>query len=370
VLRPDEDLAAAFQIINAAPSAAGKPDVEVAFRIVRVLTDREEPIATLTPQHYSETTLPANFDLRAGHPLLAAVTAPLATLGRGAYRLKITVNDRNAGHLVAAHVDFAVAATAAALLAEAPAFAPPFRKEALIDGEVLAFVLGALRPDDPSPALARALDIAATGRFAALVDEPVAETEEGARAALIGLARLALGDDAAAPQFQRAQLLGAPVAATRILSGAARAMQGRDADALAAWQEAVAAGAPRRLVAPFQLDAYLRRGDHRGAAALVASTKEPTATASWVRGAAAAHLAARQFDAAIAALDAHLQRHADDLDARWLMLHALYAQFVDSGGPAPRFVTHARVYVDGKGTHAGLAGEWLKLVQGQGGGAK
>ena len=40
----------------------------------------------------------ADFDLRLGHPIFAAVSAPLATLGRGDYRLKITVNDRVRRH--------------------------------------------------------------------------------------------------------------------------------------------------------------------------------------------------------------------------------------------------------------------------------
>ncbi len=39
--------------------------------------------------------MPAPFDLRLGHPVFVALIAPLATLGRGSYRLEIIVNDRN-----------------------------------------------------------------------------------------------------------------------------------------------------------------------------------------------------------------------------------------------------------------------------------
>ena len=104
-----------FQIINPRPSAAGKPDVEAAVRIVRLVGEREEPVASLTPQSYTAATLPAEFDLRLGHPLLAAVSAPLDSLRRGTYRLKVDVTDRLAGRAAAADTDFTVAATAASL---------------------------------------------------------------------------------------------------------------------------------------------------------------------------------------------------------------------------------------------------------------
>ena len=38
----------------------------------------ELPAASLNPQTYTEASLPADFDLRLGHPLLAAMSAPLA----------------------------------------------------------------------------------------------------------------------------------------------------------------------------------------------------------------------------------------------------------------------------------------------------
>ena len=66
-------------------------------------------------------------------------------------------------------------------------------------------------------------------------------------------------------------------------------------------------------------------------------------------------------------LDRHLAAQPDDHDARWLLLHALYAQFVRGGKPLPaaeaeRFTKHARAYIDAKGANAGLATEWLKAI--------
>ncbi len=269
-----ENMSVVFQVINARPADSGKPNVDIAFEVVRVVNSQEQAVAALTPQNYSEKNLPAEFDLRVGHPLFATVSAPLASLKRGSYRLKILVNDRIAGRTATADADFTVAATAMSLLREAPPLGLPFRKESILAADVLPGILASLRPASPSPALQRAFDLAAAGRFVELmVEEPVPAAEEGVRAALRGLAQLSVGDAGAAVQFQRAQLLGAPPAVTRVLSGAARAAQSRDADAISAWQEALTAGAPRALVAPYLLDAYLRRADYTRAAAFLPDIK-------------------------------------------------------------------------------------------------
>jgi hypothetical protein len=363
VLTGDERLSVAFQIISARASESGKPEVETAMRVVRVVGDREEPVASLTPQAYSAATLPADFDLRLGHPLLAATSAPVASLQRGRYRLKIDVLDRLAGRAASADADFTIAGTAASLLAEAPSPAAPFDPAAALGPDVLAYVVRTLTPASPSSALRSALDAVAAGRFVDLLDEPVAETEEGVRAALRGLSLLALGDGSSAPHFQRAQLLGAPLAPARLLSGAARAGQGRDPDAIAAWQEAMTAGAPRALVAPFLLDAYVRRREYARAFALVSATTPAPAAETWGRGVAALLIGSGKAREAVPLLEARLAARPDDAAAQWLRLHALYAQIVQ-GDTAGRgaFATHARTYIDGNGAHAALAREWLAVV--------
>ena len=107
-------------MINAQSNEAGMPDITVNFRVVRVNGERESAVPRSTPQSYNATTLPPDFNLRLGHPLFAAVTAPLATLTRGEYRLKIAVNDRIANTVANAETDFSVIGTPASLLAEAP----------------------------------------------------------------------------------------------------------------------------------------------------------------------------------------------------------------------------------------------------------
>ena len=359
-----ESLTAVFQVINARSSADGKPNLDIAFQIARVLNSQEQPVAALTPQNHSASSLPANFDLRLGHPLFTNVSAPLTTLKRGAYRLKILVTDHVAKRTATADADFSVTATAASLLREAPALGLPFRRESVLNSDALPGILSSLRPASPSPALQRAFDLAAASRFVDLmVEEPVPAAEEGVRAALRGLAQLAIGDPSSAVQFQRAQLLGAPLAMTRLLSGAARAMQSRDADAIAAWQEALTAGAPRALVVPQLLDAYVRRSDFPRAAPLIEASG-PRGT--WSRSAVAVLIATEQESEAIARLDARLAASPNDADAQWLLLHALFSQLArDPSRPAAtrqRFAAHARAYIDAKGVNSALAEEWLALI--------
>lgn len=364
VFTSDENLNVVFQVINPRPSGAGKPDVEIASRIVRLTGARAEPIAALNPLVYSADTMPAPFDLRQGHPVFAALSAPLNTLSRGNYRLEIIVNDRNGGRSATSDVEFTVAATPRSLLRETPPLAAPVTKEAVLSPDIRSYVVQSLKPASPSPALQRALDKAAAGSYIELmVDEPVGKGEEAVRAALAGLALLGVGDPSSAVQFQRAVLLGAPVAPSRLLSGFARSLQGRDADAIAAWQEALKAGVPRPLVAPLLLDAYLRRGDYAAGSAVIAETAAPPADASWARNVAAIAIASKREGDAIKTLDAHLGKHPHDQHARWLRLQALYTQ-IANGDASKRamFETEARSYIDAKGANAALAADWLAAL--------
>jgi hypothetical protein len=363
VFTRDERIAVAFQVINARASESGKPNLAVNFRIVRVDADRETPVASLNPQYYTDATMPADFDLRMGHPIFVAVAAPLATLPRGDYRLKITVDDRTVGSAKTADADFRVIGTPLSLLAEAPALGRAFRRESALEPARLQPVLDALTPASPSAALKRALDTAAAGKFVdLLVEEPVAAGEQGVRAALTGLALYSVGDASSAVTFQRALQLNAPAAPTQALIGAARAMQGRDPDAIAAWQAAIDGGLRSSIVTPFLIDAYLRRGETARAAALVtAELAGRTPEGIWIRALAATNIATGKEREAIAVLDARLAQQPNDAEAQWLLLHALYASVVRGGdkGHAPRFIKAAQDY---KGPHEALVSEWLKVI--------
>ena len=366
--RRDDHLSIAFQVINAESSSGGMPDLAVGFRIVRVNAERETAVASLNPQYYNSTTLPADFNLRLGHPLFAAVAAPLGTLTRGDYRLKIVINDRVGGTAANAEADFTIIGTAASLLMEAPALGAPFRREAALEPGTLSELVAALTPPEPSPALARALAIAATGKLVdLLVEEPVPASESGVRTALTGLALLAVGDSSAAAQFQRALLQNAAAGPTQFLLGAARASQLRDADAVIAWQAALAAGSAPAATRLVLAEAFLRRNEPQRAAEAIASGTGAPDGAGWVRATAAAHIGNRRETAATGVLERHLVIHPGDQGARWLLLHALYSQFVRSGKPVAAagvavFTEHAQLYIDAKGVNAALAEEWLKAI--------
>ena len=358
----DDDLSVAFQIINASASDMGMPDLTVGFRIVRVSEGRESAVASLRPQQYNGTTLPPDFDLRQGHPVFAAVSAPLATLGRGDYRLKIAISDRLSGAATTADADFSVVGTIASLLAEAPPLGRPFSRDTILKPDALAPVIDLLAPASPSPQLARALALARDGKLVELlVEEPVAAGEAGIRSTLTGLALLPVAEASAVVQLQRGLQEGAPAGPAQHLIGAARAIQNRDADAIAAWETALATGRAPAGTRQLLVEALLRRGDSARAAAVVADTPRGGGSAEWTRLTAATHIAGGRFADAVAVLDAHRTTHPDDEDARWLLLHALFGE-VASGGNRERFAAEARRYIDTQGRNSDLVAEWLRVV--------
>ena len=368
VYTSDERLAVAFQVINARPTDSGKPDIAVGFRVVRMAAGREQAVASLNPQYYDQSTMPLDFDLRLGHPIFVAMAAPLASLTRGLYRLKITVNDRVTGRSMVTDADFEVAATMASLLAEAPSLGRPFRRDEVVAPARLQPILDALRPASPSPALARALDIAQAGRLIdLLVEEPVPAEEAGVRLALTGLALHSVGDPSAVIQLQRALQLNAPAAPIQYLIGSTRAMQTRDPDAITAWRAAVETGLAPEIVHPLLVDAYLRQGDGARAAATVDAAlggRVPAPDSPWISAYAATRIATGRAREALQALDQPLVRLPDSGQESWLRLHALFAVIVGGGSPAERerFVTLANDYAQAGGPHADLARDWMNAI--------
>ena len=388
VFTPARALSVAFQIFNASPSAEGKPDVRVEMRLVRLVGAREEPVAALSPLAYNATTLPPDFDLRLGHPVIAAMSAPLATVPRGSYRLMIAAEDKLGGAIAAGDARFTVVGTPQSLLAEAPGLAPRFDRAVVLAAPTLTAVLDRLSPDGPSAALARPLQSARTGRFGdLLIEESVPPAEQPVRVALTGLALMSLGDLGSVAHFERALQLqasasareksgelrrdlagapsgreGGPEAAIQFLLGAARAMQNRDRDAIAAWQAARSAGFNLPIVDRLIAEAYLRQREFARAADAISSDR--AADAASARTYAATRIAASQIDAAVAALDPMLARDPADAETRWLLLHALYADYVGGNrSRAERVAAEASRYIDAKGPHSALASEWLAVVR-------
>ncbi len=372
--RVDEALSLVFQVINPAgvDGGAGPPDVEIGFRVTRADGARETLVGTLPAQRYQRATLPADFDVTKGHPLFAAVQAPLRSFARGRYKVTITAVDHVAARQTSRDVMFEVAGTPESLLGEAPAPGQAFRRDAVLSAATLAALTRALTPPAPSPALARALELAAAGRFADLIQaEVTAPAEHPAGVALRGLALYGLGDSprTVGAQLQQAAAQGAPAPPVHLLLGAVAALGGDDRSAVASWNLARDGGIDDAAVATLLVDAYIRQGDVARAAAMAhAALDSQPGNAAAARGLAATYIATGRYADALALLDARPPGADTDLDTDFLVLHALYAGHVSGLAPGntaaghERFDTSARAYVERGGRHAELVRAWLDVV--------
>jgi hypothetical protein len=371
LLTNDELLSVAFQVLNATPSPTGKPDVTVGLRVYRTTPAGDVLAATLSPLRFDESNLPVDFDLTRGHPLLAAMTAPLRTLPRGSYRLAITVADRLVNSAVPAEVRFRIVATPNVLLAAAPSLATPFARTAFTEPTLVGAVLDRLPPPS-TPSVTRLIAAAREGRWAEVLPEQATEGPDRATALwLRSFALYALGDSPVTVglQVRRAVEAGASQAHADFLQGACWALEGRDADAVEAWTAAVKGGLPGGAVAPALAEAYSRLGRWEETATAAAGAIEAGASDSAItRLAAAADIKRGREGDALRRLDPMLAADPGDSDVQWLALHALFASFARSAEPGStpegrtRFETLARTYVESGGRWSQLAEEWRGLV--------
>ncbi|HWI18337.1 MAG TPA: hypothetical protein VNT81_11355, partial [Vicinamibacterales bacterium] len=186
--------------------------------------------------------------------------------------------------------------------------------------------------------------------------------EEGVRASLTGMALLALANPAAAFEFQRAITLETPPAPVQFLLAASRALSGRDQEAIAGWQAARAAGFAPALVDGVIAESYLRIKDFPRAAAVMPVRPSSRDRAELMTFAATRIAVGREAEA-VTVLDDLLAGNPGDLDARWLLVHAVYAQIVNGDSSArDRFLIEAARYVAANGAHRALASAWREAL--------
>jgi hypothetical protein len=367
----EERLSVAFQVLGAAPSPTGKPDVTVGFRLFRATEQGEQPAGSLTPLEYSESTLPADFNLLLGHPILAAMAAPLRTLPRGDYRLAIAATDRLGRSSTTAETRFRIVATPAALLASAPPFTARVRRTWFVEDRVLAGALDAMPASVRTPSAAPLVAHARERRFVSLLpDASIPPTDRGLGLLLQAVARYALGDtpSTVVVQLRRALEAGAPAAAVQFWMGASWAADGKDEDALQAWDAARKAQWPETLIALPSAEALVRlnRMEDAGKAARQAlDPQEPQLGDVELRQiVAASDIAAERYDSAIEVLRAVLSARPDDTDAQWLMVHALFASALKGQGAGTtaqgkaEWQELAARYVAAGGRHRAIVDEW------------
>jgi hypothetical protein len=106
-----DDLNVIFWIYGAQTDpATKKPDITVEFAFNRKTADGERYFNKTEPQEMNASTLPAQFDLAAGHQLPGSLQVPLASFPAGDYHLLITVTDKVSSKSITRDVNFKVAA--------------------------------------------------------------------------------------------------------------------------------------------------------------------------------------------------------------------------------------------------------------------
>ena len=146
--------------------------------------------------------------------------------------------------------------------------------------------------------------------------------------------------------------------------GAVHAANGRDADAVGAWQLSLLNGGTA--VYPMLVDATLRIGDAQGALELIAEAPDawPSDEAR-LRRVATAQAMLGQFEPALQTINALLTRRPDDLDLLFVAIQVMYRQHLARPlAPADRsrFDDYTRKYLDGKGPDAALVETWRRYV--------
>ena len=96
-----------FLVYNVAAAPSDKPDIEVNYTMFRA--NESKPFGKLAPTSFNATTLPAEFQLSAGHQVLVAQGFPLGTFAPGEYKLDIALTDKVANQKISRAVAFTVA---------------------------------------------------------------------------------------------------------------------------------------------------------------------------------------------------------------------------------------------------------------------
>ena len=95
-----------FLVYNEAAGPAGKPDIEVGYTLTRGA--EAKPFAKMPNTLFDATTLPAEFNLSAGHQVMVVQGVPLASLAPGDYKLAIAITDKTNSGAISRTVPFTV----------------------------------------------------------------------------------------------------------------------------------------------------------------------------------------------------------------------------------------------------------------------
>ena len=95
-----------FIIYNEGVASTGKPDLSVDYSVFRAA--EAKPFSKLATGVFNGTTLPAEFNLSAGHQVMVAQGFPLASFAPGDYKLEMKITDATASMSIVRDVLFTV----------------------------------------------------------------------------------------------------------------------------------------------------------------------------------------------------------------------------------------------------------------------
>ena len=112
--KPDEnytqndELSLIMLVYNAGVTGDEKPDLTIEYNFHTRTDDGEEYFNQTSPQAFNSQTLPPEFDMSAGHQIVAGQSVPLGSFPEGNYRLEILITDNEGGSTLIREVNFSI----------------------------------------------------------------------------------------------------------------------------------------------------------------------------------------------------------------------------------------------------------------------
>lgn len=106
-LKNADDLQVMFWVYGT-QHTAGKPDVEIEYNFHQKTAEGEKYFNKTKPQVLNTSTLPAEFDVTAGHQVLGMLAVPLKSFPVGDYRLEFKITDKISGKTLTQNASFTV----------------------------------------------------------------------------------------------------------------------------------------------------------------------------------------------------------------------------------------------------------------------
>jgi VWFA-related protein len=256
----------------------------------------------------------------------------------------------------------------------------PFDRAELLKPDTLGHFLdrlGALVPGSVPPRVAAAVEEARQGRPEAMVDRLGEGGKDDARTAFLrGVSYYARGNmPAALTQLQAALRLDSELFPAAVYMGGCYAADGKDLDAIGAWQTALIGEVDSPVLYALLGDALVRAKEGEQALAILSEGLAVFPDdAGLRRRLGMAYAMAGRAEEALPLLTAWVDTHPEDQQALFATLALLFEGFSrETAGAAAaeerqRLTRYAKAYVDGKGPNREVIERWLRYLESRKGG--